>query len=225
MKKIVKLFGIMTIAAALLISCKPTTEDPTNPDAGKISDPNKTEQTGGTATGSEEEKEKNEEKEDSSTIKVSYTLDTSGIWSKEDTTATQTDDNSNGESSDEAGKNDNDIISSLDLTNLGSGWDSSYDATTKTITFDAAWTGRGWWEPAVPEGAKKIKFTFNETTGSEIKVQIVGEYIDESLNNKLEVEAGSKTAVYELKDSAVKQIYIQGFEKGSLSLVACDWTK
>ena len=35
MKKIVKLFGIMTIAAALLVSCKPTTEDPTNPDAGK----------------------------------------------------------------------------------------------------------------------------------------------------------------------------------------------
>ena len=34
MKKIVKLFGIMTIAAALLVSCKPT-NDPTNPDAGK----------------------------------------------------------------------------------------------------------------------------------------------------------------------------------------------
>lgn len=35
MKKIVKLFGIMTIAAALLVSCKPTTDDSTNPDAGK----------------------------------------------------------------------------------------------------------------------------------------------------------------------------------------------
>ncbi len=34
MKKIVKLFGIMTIAAALLVSCKPTTEDPTNPGEG-----------------------------------------------------------------------------------------------------------------------------------------------------------------------------------------------
>ena len=123
------------------------------------------------------------------------------------------------------GGNDTDIISSLNLTYLDSGWYSSYDAATKTITFDGIWKGRGWWEPTVPEGAKKIKFTFNETTGSEIKVQIVGEYIDESLNNKLEVEAGSKTAVYELKDSAVKQIYIQGFEKGSLSLVACDWTK
>ena len=35
MKKIVKLFGIMTIAAALLISCKPSTDDTTNPDEGK----------------------------------------------------------------------------------------------------------------------------------------------------------------------------------------------
>ena len=34
MKKIVKLFGIMTIAAALVVSCKPT-NDPTNPDEGK----------------------------------------------------------------------------------------------------------------------------------------------------------------------------------------------
>lgn len=34
MKKIVKLFGIMTIAAALLVSCKPT-NDPTNPGEGK----------------------------------------------------------------------------------------------------------------------------------------------------------------------------------------------
>ena len=36
MKKIVKLFGVMTIAAALLISCKPSpNDDPTNPDEGK----------------------------------------------------------------------------------------------------------------------------------------------------------------------------------------------
>lgn len=52
MKKIVKLFGIMTIAAALLVSCKPA-EDPvdnsTNSDTGTT-----TEQTGGTNTGSEE---------------------------------------------------------------------------------------------------------------------------------------------------------------------------
>ena len=123
------------------------------------------------------------------------------------------------------GGNDTDIISSLDLTNLDSGWYSSYDAATKTITFDGLWKGRGWWEPTVPEGAKKIKFTFNETTGSEIKVLIVGEYNDESLNDTLVVEAGSKTAVYELKDSSLKQIFIQNAEEGSLSLVACDWTK
>ena len=182
MKKIVKLFGVMTIAAALLVSCKPTNDDQ---DEKPISDPNKTEQTGGTGTG--------------------------GAGS--------------GTGTGEAGENDTNIISSLDLTNLGSGWDSSYDATTKTITFDGQWKGRGWWEPTVPEGAKKIKFTFNETTGSEIKVQIVGEYNDESLNDTLVVEAGSKTAVYELKDSGVKQIYIQNAEEGSLSLVACDWTK
>ena len=35
MKKIVKLFGIMTIAAALLISCKPSTDDTPDPDAEK----------------------------------------------------------------------------------------------------------------------------------------------------------------------------------------------
>ena len=26
-----------------------------------------------------------------------------------------------------------------------SGWDSSYDKSSKTITFNNAWTGRGWW--------------------------------------------------------------------------------
>ncbi|MCQ2586302.1 MAG: hypothetical protein MJ185_11985 [Treponema sp.] len=52
MKKIVKLFGIMTIAAALLVSCKPA-EDPV--DNSTASDTGTTtEQTGGTNTGSEE---------------------------------------------------------------------------------------------------------------------------------------------------------------------------
>ena len=35
MKKIVKLFGVMTIAAALLISCKPSTDDTTKPSEEK----------------------------------------------------------------------------------------------------------------------------------------------------------------------------------------------
>ena len=33
----------------------------------------------------------------------------------------------------------------LSLENLNSGWDSSYDKDTKTITFDGAWKGCGWW--------------------------------------------------------------------------------
>lgn len=33
----------------------------------------------------------------------------------------------------------------LPLTDLGSGWSSSYDASTQTITYDSEWAGRGWW--------------------------------------------------------------------------------
>ena len=31
------------------------------------------------------------------------------------------------------------------MQDMDNGWSSTYDAATRTITFEAAWAGRGWW--------------------------------------------------------------------------------
>ena len=33
----------------------------------------------------------------------------------------------------------------LNMQDMDNGWSSTYDAATRTITFEAAWAGRGWW--------------------------------------------------------------------------------
>lgn len=41
----------------------------------------------------------------------------------------------------------------LPLSDLGSGWSSSYDAATQTITYESEWAGRGWWLGSVDYSA------------------------------------------------------------------------
>lgn len=110
----------------------------------------------------------------------------------------------------------------LSLANLGSGWDSSYDAATKTITFDGAWTGRGWWLGEVDYSQwDQVVVEFEPCA---CYVQVVVEYNAEGVDSSSSgVNAGSEKIVCELNAEAknsVKQIYVQSAEAGTLTLKA-----
>lgn len=110
----------------------------------------------------------------------------------------------------------------LSLADLGSGWDSSYDAATKTITFDGAWTGRGWWlgEADYSQWDQVVV----ECEPCACYVQIVVEYNAEGVESTTSgVNAGAEKIACELNAEAknsVKQIYIQSAEAGTLTLKA-----
>lgn len=66
----------------------------------------------------------------------------------------------------------------LSLTELGDGWDSSYDSNTKTITFTGEWKGRGWWinSELYSNLCNKVVVQFNAPTTFKVRLQMV--YID-----------------------------------------------
>lgn len=74
----------------------------------------------------------------------------------------------------------------LDLTALPNGWGSSYDAVTKTITYEAdAWGGRGWGFSSVVDGKINVvavpadyDYVIVETEASKLKATLVVEYTD-----------------------------------------------
>lgn len=110
------------------------------------------------------------------------------------------------------------------LADLGSGWDSSYDAETKTITFDKAWTGRGWWfgEGETAGDLSNYEQVVVMVETSTIGAQIVIEYADGTKNSTGGADAGVTKLVCDLDSkgkSSVKQIYIQCKEAGTLTLV------
>ena len=77
------------------------------------------------------------------------------------------------------------------FSSFGSGgWESTYDADTKTVTYDGAWKGRGWWlDGADYSDYESIVVKFAEPlTGY---IQLVCEYTeqDEDGNNNQSVGA------------------------------------
>ncbi len=110
------------------------------------------------------------------------------------------------------------------LTSFGSsGWgDSTYDAETKTITYVGNWTGKGWWlESADYSAFDEIVI---ETKGNAIGYSIVVEYVDANATStnvsvNKEVDKASATLDPQYKN-AVKQIYLQNHEIGTLTLTA-----
>ena len=110
----------------------------------------------------------------------------------------------------------------LSLAELGSGWDSSYDPATKTITYEGAWTGRGWWLDNVDLSKYNQVVVELETTA--IGAQIVVEYNDKNIKSSTGgANAGVTKLVCDLDPvgkSSVKQIYIQSKAVGSLTLVS-----
>lgn len=107
----------------------------------------------------------------------------------------------------------------LSLEDLGSGWQSSYDATTKTITFDAGWVGRGWWLEAVDYSTYDNVVVDFET--QELGVQLVIEYNNDVKSSSTWVDAGKTQIIAPLDavgKSSVKQIYIQSSKAGTVVL-------
>lgn len=107
----------------------------------------------------------------------------------------------------------------LPLDNLGSGWESTYDAATKTITFDGAWKGRGWWLGSADYSAyDKVIVKFQAAPAT---VKLVVQYSDDSNSPDVYTNAGGTSIEVPLdaaKKNNVKQIYLQLAEAGKLVL-------
>lgn len=109
----------------------------------------------------------------------------------------------------------------LTLDDLGAGWGSSYDAATKTITFDSPWTGRGWWLSDVDYSAFDEVTVETEPTAFAIK--LVVEYAnDVATTDKMGAKGDSSISVTLNPDGAahVRQIYIQSSDAGTVVLKA-----
>jgi hypothetical protein len=111
-----------------------------------------------------------------------------------------------------------------------SGWSSSYEASTKTITYDEDWSGRGWWLG----GADYSDYAsiVVECEPLDAYAQIVVEYVSgvDEEDNEVKYDnssSGSSAGATKIecdfdKDhkNAIKQIYIQSSAKGTIVLTA-----
>ncbi|MCD8281866.1 MAG: hypothetical protein LUC22_01285, partial [Prevotella sp.] len=126
----------------------------------------------------------------------------------------------------------------LPLDELVSGWDSSYDATTQTINYEATWAGRGWWfgtednvkDCSAYSGVELVVTT--ELTGT---LQIVVEYDDNNGNSGSATAsitgngANTEQEIYCAFDddwsAFVTQIYLQSAQTGDVTIVSAKLIK
>ncbi len=110
----------------------------------------------------------------------------------------------------------------LSLANLNGGFgNATYEPTTKTITFSAAWAdGKGWWLGGVDYSLySDVTINFEATDAT---VKLVVQYGDDS-NNTPDVYANAgettiKVVLDPAKKNNVKQIYLQKGGTGTLVL-------
>ena len=100
------------------------------------------------------------------------------------------------------------------------GWgDCSYDAETKTITYDAAWCGKGiWWGSPGFDASSYDELVFEceaSTVGFNLTVQYVGTETQSSVFFDAGTTKDTLALIYELKIT-VQQIYIQANAAGSI---------
>ncbi len=111
----------------------------------------------------------------------------------------------------------------LSLSDLGSGWGSSYDPATKTITFDGAWNGRGWWFGDMDYSKyDEVVVNFEKV---DFNVQVVVEYTKENgaPSSTAVASAGKESVKCELSaegKSNVMQVYLQPSAAGTLTLTS-----
>ena len=112
----------------------------------------------------------------------------------------------------------------LSLADLSAGWNSSYDATTNTITFEAGWVGRGWWLGGTD--LSEYSSVTVEFEAAPFEGKLVVQRADESMMEAT-FSAGATSVKCMLTDeiSNINQIYIQNSEAGDLVLTAAYYTK
>ena len=109
-------------------------------------------------------------------------------------------------------------------TDLGSGWKSTYDGATKTITWTEAYGGRGWWFGGKDASDfSEISVVFSNATGSDKWLKLVVQYEDDTMSEKDGVfDADGFTLTAQLdasKKSSIKQAYIQGKAEGNTATI------
>lgn len=101
----------------------------------------------------------------------------------------------------------------------GSGWGSSYDADTKTITFEGDWKGRGVWLGDFDASAyDEVVFECEATT---MAFNLVVEYAEaaDADNQSVNFPEGTTKATVTLNETLkknLKQVYIQGATAGTI---------
>ncbi len=109
----------------------------------------------------------------------------------------------------------------LSLDNLTSGWDSEYDATTKTITITGEEGGKGWWfENADYSHFDNFVVEFEEATT--VGGSVVAQYVaDGAESSSVEFYNGATCIVVALdaaNKAAIKQTWIQGAKGATFKL-------
>lgn len=101
--------------------------------------------------------------------------------------------------------------SDLTLSELGAGWESTYDAASKTVTIEGDWAGKGWWfDKADYSDFDKVVVNFATPTATNGKLVVEyngaadgpAEFAEGATSVELPLDAAAK--------NSVKQIYIQG---------------
>ena len=112
----------------------------------------------------------------------------------------------------------------LSLADLSAGWNSSYDATTNTITFEAGWVGRGWWLGGVD--LSEYSSVTVEFEAASFDGKLVVQRADETMMEAT-FSAGATSVKCMLTDeiSNINQIFIQNSEAGDLVLTTAYYTK
>ena len=106
---------------------------------------------------------------------------------------------------------------------LGSGWNSSYSAATKTITYESEWAGRGWWLGGVDWSA--YKYVVVEIEPVDFYCQLNIEYGPDGDNKTGSYTEGCdagtsviKLALDEALKSQVLQVYLQSSSAGTITI-------
>lgn len=104
----------------------------------------------------------------------------------------------------------------LSLTDLNTGWNSKYDASTHTITYEAAWAGRGWWlDTKDCREFNSVVVEFDQALTTSCK--LIVEYAEGS--SEQEVDSGATSVKCSLdndKKSSVKQIYLHNSDANAV---------
>ena len=112
-------------------------------------------------------------------------------------------------------------------SDLGAGWNSSYEAATKTITIDTDWNaGRGWWFGS--KDCSDYVQVVVKIEPTDATTKLVVEYEDGTDNDpEVFAQAGETLFVVNLdaaKKNAIKQVYLQRETAGEIVLVEAHFT-